>query len=388
MKVFKILALLLLPMGLFAQVTDHQIESRLDLLETEVPLSYNAHIKPFVMDFLRNDKGNTSRILEVFSLYEHQIDSILQMYDIPSELKYMAISLSGCSNFETSEEGGSGFYMMRYITAKSYGLHISSYVDERRDILKSTHAFAKEIKSIYRKYSDWHMAISAYYASDLEMDRAVSYAKDSAGDYWRIHPYLPFTYQKTVPKYIAAVYLANYYKFHSIVPNKDLQFATDTVPIRQYTTIYQIATKLEMDYELLTLLNPIYKKQVIPNSGRDYFLVLPADKVDLFYELGDNVYDVEEMGKDTVPVAPEPEAPPVPEYTTIYYTVRSGDILLRIADYYDCSVSDIKRWNGLRSDKIRVNQRLKIVVKTSKLDYYKQINGMSAAQKARVAARD
>ena len=232
--------------------------------------------------------------------------------------------------------------------------------------------------------------MAAYYATDLEMDRAISYAKDSFSEYWKIHPYLPFSYQKTVPKYIAAVYIANYFNLHGIVPSKKLQFATETVPIRQYTTIYQIATKLEMDYDLLTILNPIYKKQIIPNSGRDYYLVLPADKVDKFYELGENVYDVTELGKDTVPdtVEPEPEKPPVPEFTTIYYTVRSGDILLRIADYYDCTVSDIKRWNGLRSDKINVGQRLKIVVRSSQLDYYSKINGMSASQKAKVAAKD
>ncbi|MBR9861343.1 LysM peptidoglycan-binding domain-containing protein [bacterium] len=389
MKIFNLLFLFFLSLAAHAQVTDAEFEKRIDRISSKIPLSYNSHVKSHIMDFMRNDKGNTSRILEVFYLYKHDIDSILKKNQLPTELSYMAISLSGCSNFETSEEGGTGFYMMRYITAKSRGLHISSYVDERRDILKATSAFAKEIKEIYKKYQDWPMTIAAYYASDLEMDRAISYSKDSTGDYWKIHSFLPFSYQKTYPKFIASAYLMNYHKAHSISPAKKLQFKTDTVPIRQYTTIYQIATKLEIDYDLLKLLNPIYKKQIIPNSGRDYYLVLPKDKVDDFYNLGEEVYEV---GEDSVaaPVTPEPEVKPpsVPEYTTIYYTVRSGDILLKIADYYDCTVSSIKRWNGLRSDMIAVNQRLKIVVPTSKLDYYKKINGMSSYEKSRIAAKD
>jgi membrane-bound lytic murein transglycosylase D len=194
-----------------------------------------------------------------------------------------------------------------------------------------------------------------------------------------------------VPKFIAASYIAHFYKAHRIAPSTLLQFETDTVPIRQYTTIYQIATKLEIDYEILKILNPIYKQHIIPNSGRDYYLILPADKVPVFYELGEEVYNVEEMGSDTVAADSQPiekPTPPVPEYTTIYYTVRSGDILLKIADYYDCTVSNIKYWNNLRSDRISVNQRLKIVVPTAKLDYYKQISGMSPSQKAKIAAKD
>ena len=117
----------------------------------------------------------------------------------------------------------------------------------------------------------------------------------------------------------------------------------------------------------------------------DYFLILPTSRVETFYALGDTVYLSKEEPKDTVEVEEEPEVPP---YTTIYYTVRSGDMLLYIADYYDTRVSTIKRWNGLRSDRINVNQRLKIVVPTSKLDYYKRINRMSSAEKRRIANRD
>lgn len=384
----KWILLLILPYGAFAQVTDALLSKRLSEIEQTVPLTYNSYVKAHINDYLRNDQRNTATVISRFLQNESSIEQIMKTYDLPAELKYLALSLSGCSAFDQSEEGGTGVYLMRYSIAKNKGLHISSYVDERRDLIKATHAISQELKELYKKYNDWHKTIAAYYATSLEMDRAISYSKDSLERYWSAHSYLPFSYRKTVSKYIAAVYISRYYPEHNIVLSALPVYQTDTVPIRQHTTIAQLANKLELEHDILKELNPIYRKEVIPNSGRDYFLILPKEKVELFYNLGDSIYYVEEAAQDTVKEEEEVQPPPQPTYTTIYYTVRRGDILSYIADYYDTRVSSIKRWNGLRSDRINVNQRLKIVVPTSKLDYYKQINGMSASQKRRIANRD
>lgn len=383
----KTLILIILPLWAFSQTGDEVYKARLSKIEGAVPLTYNSYVRAHINDYVRNDQKHTSKSLSIFFKYEKEIEEIILSYKLPKELKYMAFSLSGCSNFESSEEGGTGFYLMRYNIAKNKGLHISSYIDERRDVVKSTHAFAKEMLEMEAKYHDWHKAIAAYYAGSLEMDRAISYSKDSLHRYWNAHSYLPFTYQKTVTKYIAARYIVQYYKEHGIVLSPAKKIETDTVPIREHTTFQQISTKLNIEHSLLKELNPIYKKEIIPNSGRDYYLVLPKSKVELFYSLGDSIYIAPEEVKDTV-VAEEIVPPPLPAYTTIYYTVRSGDILLNIADYYDTNVSTIKSWNGLRSDRINVNQRLKIVVPTSKLDYYKKINSMAASEKRRIANKD
>ena len=380
--------LLLLPLITFAQIRDAELESRLSDIEGDIPLSYNSYVRAHINDYLRNDKSYTSKALARFSQIEKEIEQIVRSYDLPVEIKYLALSLSGCSNFETSEEGGSGFYLMRYAVAKNKGLHISSYVDERRDVEKATHALCKELKELYAYYNDWHKSIAAYYASSLEMNRAISYSKDSLKRYWTAHSYLPFSYRKTVSKFIAAVYVANYHKEHSIRLSPITIVPTDTVPIRQHTSIQQIASRLEMQETQLKELNPTYKKQIIPNSGRAYYLVIPADKVTKFYALGDTVYMSKEEPVDTTEQEEVEEEPELPPYTTIYYTVRSGDMLLNIADYYDTRLSTLKKWNGLRSDRINVNQRLKIVVPTNRLSYYKKINQMSRAEKRRIANKD
>ncbi|MFY0643856.1 MAG: LysM peptidoglycan-binding domain-containing protein [Bacteroidia bacterium] len=378
----------ILPLALTAQIQDSQLENRLSSIEMEVPLTYNSYVRAHINDYLRNDKSYTSKALARFSQEEKEIEQIISTYGLPKEIKYLALSLSGCSNFETSEEGGSGVYLMRYSVAKNKGLHISSYVDERRDIEKATHALCQELRELYAYYDDWHKTIAAYYASSLEMNRAISYSKDTLKRYWMAHSYLPFSYRKTVSKFIAAVYVAHFHKEHNIRMSPIMIVQTDTVPIRQHTSIQQIASRLEMQETQLKELNPTYKKQIIPNSGRPYFLVIPADKVSTFYALGDTVYMSKEEPKDTTEneeIEKEPELPP---YTTIYYTVRSGDMLLNIADYYDTRLSTLKKWNGLRSDRINVNQRLKIVVPTNRLSYYKKINGMSRSEKRRIANKD
>lgn len=366
---------------------DNTIENRLNSIQKDIPLTYNSYVSEYINAFIRNEKNYTSSSLARFFYDEKQIEEIIKSYDLPTELKYLAYSLSGCSNFEVSEEGGTGYYLMRYAVAKNKGLHISSYVDERRDFVKATHALCKEISELYRKYNDWHKAICAYFSSSLELDRAVSYSKDSLKLYWNAHLYLPARYQRTVSKYIASVYIANFYGEHGIKVDRLTFPDTDTVRVTKLTTLKHISTRIDVDYELVKTLNPTYKREIIPNSGRPYYLRLPVASIDTFLALGDSVYLTESQMKDTVE-QPKVAAIPQPEYTAVYYTVRSGDMLLYIADYYDTRVSNIKRWNGLSSDRINVGQKLKIMVPTKKLDYYSKINGMSRTEKRRIANKD
>ena len=145
----KLLIAICLPLLSWGQLTDQLISQRLAAIESTVPLSFNSYVRAHVNDFVRNDKSYTSKALSKFKQEESNIKEIIASYNLPEELSILALSLSGCSNFEQSEEGGTGIFLMRYPVAKSRGLHISSYVDERRDIEKSTHAFSKEMKELY-----------------------------------------------------------------------------------------------------------------------------------------------------------------------------------------------------------------------------------------------
>ena len=141
---------------------------------------------------------------------------------------------------------------------------------------------------------------------------------------------------------------------------------------------------------------------------------MPSKKVNKFFDLGDEVYNaievkplkqeaeekgiiegqikevpnvVQEQKVESKPL-PSPSKPKVTGNRTIIYKVRKGDAMSIIADYYDCYVSDIKRWNGLRSTRINYGQRLKIVIPASNYDYYIRINKMSAAELNRIRNKD
>lgn len=408
-----LLLLLLFPFALFAQVKDADISSKLALVQNRVPLDYSAQCKPFVQEYVSNYANRTGKMLERFNGLDAELKSIFTSYNVPIELRFAALSLSNCDNTFTNQNGSEGVFMLDYLTAQKHGLYISNYVDERRDPLKAAAAFCLEMNQLYTKTGDWRVAITQYVSGQLEWQKAISKVSDSFPDYNAIANNLPYQYRTVYPKYLAAVYIANYYKNHNISGN-GLTLKKEEVPIGKYATLFHLADKLDIDHILLKELNPIYKKGIIPSSGRDYFLVIPSKKVNKFYELGDEIYDTPKV-KDTVSTTvvtkiEEPVVKIIPQVTqetkieptppkavpqkeiagdrTIIYQVRRGDAISIIADYYDCYVSDIKRWNGLRSTRINYGQRLKIVIPASKYDYYIRINKMSSAELNRIRNKD
>jgi membrane-bound lytic murein transglycosylase D len=415
-----LLAIFIFPFSVYAQSVpqESEITARLLTVQSQVPLEYNGQSKPYVAEYVANYANRTGKMLERFNSLNNDLVAVFVKNNVPVELRYACISLSNCTSSFSEENGRAGSFSLDYLAANRNGLYISNFVDERRDPLLAANVFCKEMSSIYAKCGDWRIALTQYYCGKMEWEKAVGRTSDSLPDYWAIASNLPYQHRAVYPKFVAAVYIANFYNQHKITGN-GLTIKTETVPIRQYSTLYQLSNKLEMDHELLKELNPIYKKGIIPNSGRDYFLVLPVKKVSKFYDLGQNVYEsppevkvVEEDSEiidintiDTPPAvteskpiikeepAPKSVTQPKPKPVvkgdrTIIYVVRKGDAISIIADYYDCYVSDIKRWNGLRSTRINYGQRLKIVIPAEKYDYYIRLNKMSATELNRIRNKD
>jgi membrane-bound lytic murein transglycosylase D len=135
-------------------------------------------------------------------------------------------------------------------------------------------------------------------------------------------------------------------------------FETDTLHVKNTITFEQISTFVDVSKEELTMLNPAYKLGIIPKvDGKTYVLRLPKNSIGKFVNNEDAIYATAEeelKGKE----APLPQL--VEAEQSIRYRVRSGDYLGKIAEEYGVGVSDIKRWNDLRSNMLRVGQRLTI----------------------------
>ncbi|MBT8327386.1 MAG: LysM peptidoglycan-binding domain-containing protein [Bacteroidia bacterium] len=401
MKVKTLFVFMLIPILSFAQLSDNLIVQRLDSLNSKVELDYSDRSRPYIFDFTNNFNNKTSKTLSNFNRVDIPLKQIFLKYNVPVELRFACISLSNCNNFYKDDQGRAGFFKLRYGAAVNNGLYISNYVDERRDVLKSAEAFCKELNKLYNRTRDWKLAYTIYNAGELQWERAKSESADSLSDFWLINSYLPGIHESEYAKYIAAVYIANYHQQHNIKAFP-LKIRVEKVPIRKLTTLYQLSSKLDIEYNLFKELNPIYKKGIIPNSGRDYYVNLPINKVKDFYDFGYEAYNyteiktysntqiklIEVKGNSPSDSAFVLDEEPSKDVVEVSYSVRNGDMLLTIADYFDCEVVEIKRWNKLKSEKLDIDQKLIIWVPRNQRAFYQKIDNMSNAERRRLAKKD
>lgn len=376
------------------------VSSRIAEIQTEeIKLSYNGYVQSAI-DGMLEKKSETSTLLNYSKIYLPEIEDSLRARDLPAELKFMVPALSNYDIWKISEDGGSGFWQLRYMVARRYNLKISSYIDERRDLPKATSAALDYLQYLHKSLGDWYGVMAAFVGDETEVRKAIRMAGGDSS-YWNYHRFLPLRFQHIVPDFMAHTYVHNYYSELGFqLENIDLTPQVQ-VPITQWVTIYQLSKALEVDFESLKDANAIYKKSVVPNTDKTYYVKIPTSSEKRFYELGDSIYSYSttpkvegqkepEVKQVDKPKVEEPAEKPVLQSgpRLLYYTVRSGDYLGRIADLYDVGVSEIKRWNNLRSDQININQRLKIYKPASVYNKYKLINSMSAAQKNQLIRKD
>ena len=257
-----------------------------------------------------------------------------------------------------SRAGAKGMWQFMYSTAKLYGLHIDSFVDERLDPVKSAHAAAEYLKDSYRIFGDWNLAIASYNCGAGNVNRAI---RRSGGkrNFWDIYPYLPRETRGYVPAFVGALYTMTYYKEHGIVPeNVEIPAHIDTFHINKMLHFKQVSALTGVPEEELKNLNPQYRHEIVPGNDREYILRIPYQYANNFIDNEDSLYayKADEYFNPVVIKKIKDGG----DGERIIHRVRSGEVLGRIAIKYHVSVRQIKRWNNLRSDNIRIGQRLVI----------------------------
>ncbi len=340
------------------------LKMRLERLNQKTPFNvvYNPSLENVIKSFLARKRGLIERMLTVsqfyFPLFEEQLDN----HDIPLEMKYLAIVESALNPKARSRVGATGLWQFMYSTGKMYNLDVSSYVDERSDPIKSTEAACLYLSKLYDIFDDWDLALAAYNSGPGNVNKAI---RRSGGykNYWNIRRNLPRETAGYVPAFLATMYLFEYAEEHGIKAQKvdRTYFETDTIHVKSLITFDQISELVGVSTDELKILNPSYKLNIIPYiKGKDYALRLPKAAMGKFVANEDAIYahvDQQLKSKES----PLPQL--VKTDDRIRYKVRSGDYLGKIAARYGVGVSQIKRWNGLRSNNLRVGQRLTIYSK-------------------------
>lgn len=341
---------------------------RLDV-QSPIELSYNHYVKAFIDLYATKKRGTTSRVLGLAQIYFPLIEQQLDMYNLPLELKYLAIVESALNPEARSRVGATGLWQFMYYTGKVYGLEATSYVDDRNDPVKATNAACRHFIDLYNMYHDWLLVLAAYNSGPGNVNKAI---RRSGGkmNFWEIRGYLPKETRDYVPAFIAVNYVMNYSNEHNLYPvmPRVVYHETDTVAVNSPLTIGILAEKLKLPIEDLQYLNPTFRKGFIPaTASRPYYIRLPKKSVGDFINNESALYAAFQLkGYDPAQFLAQAAADGSYNIVTkkVTHKVRKGENISSIARKYNCTTQEIKKWNKLRKASVYNGQRLAIYVQT------------------------
>ncbi len=360
---------------------------RIARLNTIIKIRYNSIIRNHIHVYTVKKRELFSAILGLKDYYFPMIEDIFDSYGIPVELKYMAIIESALNPSAVSRAGATGLWQFMYSTGRLYGLTINSIVDERRDPVKATHAAAKYMKDLYNIYKDWILVIAAYNCGPGNVNKAIRRSGNKK-DYWDIYYRLPRETRGYIPGYIAATYAVNYYDLHNIRPLPiNFPLSTDTIMVNKDIHLVQISEVMKIPSDELRALNPQYKTGLVPGLTKPMAITLPMNHLSDFIDLNDTIrgYKPEVYLSKNISMA-EPSrstysVPDIKGKTKLIYTVKEGDNLGFISEWYRVGLSDLRYWNNIYRNTIRIGQKLAIFVDPSKADTYAKVDKMTFAEK-------
>lgn len=391
--------------------TDEIYRERINNMAVSSPFEfiYNEQVRNFIEVYAFKKRKLTSRMLGLAELYFPMFEEQLDIYDVPIEMKYLAIIESALNPTARSRAGATGLWQFMLGTGKLYNLKVTSLVDDRCDPYKSTIAACMHLKDLFKIYKDWALCLAAYNAGAGTVNRAIRMAAIDSSEkvtYWKIQHFLPKETQNYVPAFIAVSYVMQYAAEHNIYPTRPplLHCDVDTIVLNKNYTLAQISSFLCIPIENIQFLNPAYRKGIIPATKENpYVLRLPREYMADFIVNQESIYSYKSIQEinyqkqlqqmadlktatKTTEGKPETQVQensatqnqPAANNTNaqktvsgngakvIYHVVQKGDSLWSIASKYSgVSIEDIRRLNNLNNKStIHPGQKLKIGLKS------------------------
>ena len=330
--------------------------------KTPFNIVHNPTLERFIRSYLQNRKEEISNLMDRAEYYFPMFEEYLDKYDLPLEIKYLAIVESALKPNAVSPSGAKGLWQFMYSTGKEYNLQVSSYVDDRFDPIKSTEAACLYLTKLYQSFNDWDLALAAYNSGPGNVRKAI---RRSGGkqNYWEIRQYLSKETRSYLPAFYATYYIFEYSKTHDLKSKKsDLTYVEiDTIHVKKQLSFATIQKNISIDYKILKALNPQYKKDIIPYSKSKYYvLTLPKYLVQKFIDKEKIIY--QSPNQNFIKTNPSNV---IRITKSNSYVVKNGDNLNKIALKHNITLAQLKNWNGLQTDYLITGQRL--VVTKNKL---------------------
>ncbi|EIR8930682.1 transglycosylase SLT domain-containing protein [Campylobacter upsaliensis] len=291
-----------------------------------------------------------------FSKITPMIRKILSQEDVPEELLYLAMVESGLKVGSVSNAKAAGVWQFMRPTAVKLGLRVDAYVDERLDLVKSTHAATTYIKELKDEFGKWYLALLAYNCGNGKLRKAI---KQAGSDDLRVlldadKKYLSLETRDFIRKILTLAFLASDREFLLQKDPSLMNYALSNdfvkVDIPSSVALRDIAKGAGLNLATLKKYNPQFRHNFTP-PGKGYYMYIPLNKVAFFEKNFKNV-KLEKVDT-TIPM-------------TKTYIVKSGDSLYKIAKMHGINAEDIRELNKIRKNHLSINQKLIIPIKEKK----------------------
>ncbi len=342
---------------------DSLYKLRLSQLASPIALPYNETVKGYISRYVNNRYSTMRNVMSLSQYYFPMIEEAFMKYDLPIELRAMAIIESALSADVVSRAGAAGLWQFMPATGKSYGLEVNSLVDERCDPFMATDAACRFLRDLYVMFDNWTLAIAAYNCGPGNVNKALKRADldKKSGSFWDIYNYLPRETRGYVPAFVAASYAYAYHREHNIkYEPTPLPLATDTIQINRIMHFNQVSETIDLSIEVLRKLNPQYRKDIIPATKRSYSLRLPQSYIAEYLEheaeihSKDSLYLKEYLDPATVERA-------ISKPSGSIHIIKRGETLGGIAAKYGVTQRALMSVNNIRSaHRIYAGQKLVI----------------------------
>jgi membrane-bound lytic murein transglycosylase D len=327
-----------------------------------IELVYNADVRKYIDLYTGPRKEEMARIIGLSTLYFPIFEEMLDRQGLPLELKYLTVIESGLNPLVTSKSGAVGLWQFLLNTGRLFDLEVTSLVDERCDPYKSTEAACRYLSYLYNTFHDWQLVLSSYNGGPGDVRKAIE-RSHGVTDYWKLRPYLSEQSKNYVPAFVAAFYMLNFYQEHGIVPViPDYDYNhTDTLHIRYSVSFSQVAGVIGLDVPHIRMLNPVYKRDYIPERSPYSVLVLPADKTSTYLEHEVNILGFSAAPDDYNSMVSH--SADTTGKTRIMHMVQPGEFTHKIAMQYNVTLENIRAWNHLNGYEVKAGQKIVVWVR-------------------------
>jgi membrane-bound lytic murein transglycosylase D len=351
------------------------VNDRMGCIETQAPHQFNAAVLAYVRLFTERQRGYTQRVLEREQFYFPTFEKYLAQYNLPLELKYLSVVESALIPTAKSPVGAVGLWQFMPPTANDLRLKRDEWVDERMHPEKATEAACKHLRYLYGVFHDWELVLAAYNWGAGNMQRVMR--KTGKRNFWDLYPHLPAETRNYVPTFTAIMYAMKYANEHSL-NDAALRYQRyeplDTLGVRgQALDLRRLSRALGYEDSLTVgRYNPEVRHGSLPNGYRSYVLRYPSAARE---HLGD--VDRATLLAYCQPLTDLPQPLPIrqvhlagttpwprrdelaaagsraetgaaaPRHRRVYYTVRRGQTVATVAERFDVSPAQVRRWNEL-----------------------------------------